>query len=126
MQKYFLIIFLFIAQIAYAENCPTIADLKTNHLNGWSALDINNASPLSKKELERFKKNVAVFAMAEWMRDAPEGSGHCYYNGQQSDDYLGVFLAKQDIIPDPHSTQWTKINTAIMQCTAGIAECSFK
>jgi hypothetical protein len=82
-------------QITFAERCPSPEEIKSGQLHHWQVLNINSGSTLPNDLIEEFKTNVRYFALAEWMADAPEGSGHCYYHGRDNDDgYLNVFLAK--------------------------------
>jgi hypothetical protein len=115
-----------LAQTSFAENCPTPAALSAGSFQGWQALDIDNGEPLSSIRLARFKKQVVYFAMAEWMLDAPEGEAHCYYFGKSRDiDYLGVFLAKQNLVADK-STAWQNVSgDYVMQCQESIEACGF-
>ncbi|MDR3490578.1 MAG: hypothetical protein P4M12_00880 [Gammaproteobacteria bacterium] len=113
--------------LTYAENCPTVNELKSNNLQGWQALKIDNALPLSSADVSRFTNTVENFALAEWMKDAPEGAAHCYYTGVNKSDphYLGVFLAKQHLAPKTISTAWHSMGMDIMLCHEGITECGF-
>src|SRR5258708_29967659 len=97
-------IFLFAAH-TYAETCPTINDIHQHTLSGWQAFDIDNGTPLSAARFEEYTHSVQQFTLAEWMEDAPEGSGHCYYYGQNPDvSYLNAYLAKQNLVPEQWAT----------------------
>jgi hypothetical protein len=109
-------VFLFL-NLAHAETCPTKDDIKNNSLHQWQAVDLDNAEPLSPAELKKFEKKVDSFAFAAWMPDAPEGSGHCYYNGKQPDEsYLEVFLTKATGEPDKSVGKWTQDDPEFMKC----------
>lgn len=122
----FLAIFLLINN-ANAETCPTLSELKAGTFRNWQPLDLDNAEPLSPEELNSFKKNVAQFAFAQWMPDAPEGSGHCFYYGTLPDvDYLGVYLVKYTFEPDKTVGNWYRASTDTMQCNVSVTNCRFK
>lgn len=107
------------------ETCPTVSDLQYGSLHGWQPLTLDNGTPVTKTQLEFFKKQVAWFALAEWMKAAPEGEAHCYYTNQQHEpDYLGVFLAKHALKPAAPEA-WESKSPYVMQCHADIKTCLF-
>src|SRR4051812_13036015 len=84
--------------LCFAETCPSVNDIKNNNFYGWRVLNIDSGSLLSPVALEKFLSEVNYFALAEWMRDAPEGESHCYYTNLVSGkNYLGAFLAKKGL-----------------------------
>ncbi len=127
LKKFILIISTLIFSYSiHAETCPTVSQLKENIFNGWQALDIDNGTPLSEDRLDDFRKSVSTFSLAEWIQNASEASGHCYYSGEQADEsYLDIFLVKQNLIPDKTSNQWQKISDDVMQCSGNIEKCLF-
>lgn len=126
LKKLILTSLLFASQISLAETCPTITDIKSNYLHGWQALNIDSASPISATTFEIFKNNIQNFALAEWMKGAPEGEAHCYYHGAQQDgEYLGVFLAKANLESDNTSSSWQRLNNLVSQCHANVEACQF-
>jgi hypothetical protein len=116
-----------ISQNSLAETCPTIQEIKHDQFHGWQALNIDSANPISAKQLNTFKNNVQYFALAEWMEDAPEGSGHCYYHGHDihSADYLGVFLAKANLTAAA-GYDWQSKDPYVKHCNTGIDACVFQ
>lgn len=124
-KKLFFIALLFFSSLSHAETCPAPSDLNKGNLHNWQALDINDGIPLSDADLKRFEKKVRIFALAEYMPEAPEGTGHCYYTGRSHEpDYLGVFLAKSNLINDT-SQGWRVAGGKTMQCDIGITQCGF-
>jgi hypothetical protein len=113
---------------SFAETCPTILEIRNNYFHGWQVLNINSGNPVPASTLENFKNTVQHFALAEWMEDAPEGAGHCYYQGQDRNDpgYLEVFLAKANVITIPANHNWKFVSPNVMQCRAGIDDCVFQ
>lgn len=118
-------IFLFATHTS-AQTCPSINELHQHTLSGWQAFDIDNGTPLSAGRLEQYTCAVQQFALAEWMEDAPEGSGHCYYYGKNPDgSYLNAYLAKQNVVPEQGAPQWTSAGRYTMHCRTGVNECRF-
>ena len=117
---------LFSPLLSVAETCPTPSDLHANQFNGWQALDIDNGTPLSQSRLTQFTHLVSSFALAEWMQDAPEGAGHCYYYGKRPDpSYLNVFLAKNTAGTDKNVSNWQSVSANTEQCHGDILHCRF-
>lgn len=111
---------------SYANTCPSLSDLKADKLQGWAALNLDSAEPLSDSERREFESSAASFAFAEWIPDAPEGAGHCFYYGAIPEpDYLGVFLAKETGEPDKRAGDWHFASDDIMVCKKSIPECRF-
>lgn len=125
MKKFFFLFLLMFTQTIYAEACPTPLELQAGNFNEWKLLDIDNASPLSDEQTQAFIQKVQSFALAEWSPGAPEGSAHCFYQGNKNDpQYLNAFLAKDNL--KPLSPEWKYVNDNIMQCTAGVGLCLFQ
>ena len=111
----------------FAELCPSVNDIKNNRLNGWQAFNKLNGKQLSVTQMKKFRNKLDSFMLAEWMQNAPEGSGHCYYSGKS----LQVFLAKQRLAPRSamsKTNHWHKAGSAeVMQCNSPkIKECLFQ
>ena len=111
--------------LSYAEKCPSITEIKHNQFNSWQPLDINSADPISTQRLKKFTQKATQLTLAEWMDEAPEGPGHCYYRGASNTDYLDVFLAKQHVKPDTQSSQWQRFDSDTMQCNPLANSCQF-
>jgi len=118
---------LVLSQLTYAENCPTVNEIKAHDLHGWQALTTDSASVLTAAEMIRFTSDVENFSLAEWMNDAPEGPAHCYYTNINKNDphYLGVFLAKHNLIPEEKSASWHSVDSDIQLCHGDVTECGF-
>lgn len=125
-QSCFFIFIIVFAITAYAETCPTINNIHQHTLSGWQVFDIDNGTPLSTARFEQYTQSVQQFALAEWMEDAPEGSGHCYYYGKNPDQrYLNAYLAKQNLIPEQNTPAWKSVDKFTMHCRTGVNACRF-
>lgn len=109
--------------LTYAQTCPSVADIQSEHLNGWRALSIDSASPASESQLQQFKSQVAQFKLAEWMKDAPEGASHCYYSQTDHKNFLQLYLAKDHL--SPNSAAWVHKTVDNYQCSVNAEACSF-
>jgi uncharacterized iron-regulated protein len=119
-------IYYFLASNNHAATCPNINDIKNLHWQNWSGYTLENGTPLSNAAKIKFAANVQQFTLAEWMNEAPEGAAHCYYENEIPDQsYLGVFLARKNLIPNRHNNTWINENDDVMHCTAGINKCEF-
>lgn len=120
----FIAIVLFV-QLSFAETCPSVKDLKSNRLKGWTAVNLNSSKPLNEFELQQFEINVTRFALAAWSTEAPIGSSMCYYYGSSSDPCeLNALLSKETGPPDITSPFWKKQDD-IMRCIADVKHCRF-
>jgi hypothetical protein len=125
-KKFTCVLLLISSSLTFAETCPTISDIKAGQFHHWQPLDIDNAEPVEGQALEEFKQAVAKFAFVDWMPDAPEGSGQCFYYGVEPDsDYLGVYLAKPTLEPDRNKGNWFEASFDVMQCNESISNCQF-
>jgi hypothetical protein len=116
-----------LTSFAFAENCPTVADLHNHNFNSWQAFDINSGLPANKKVLDNFLTLVGHFDLAEWMQDAPEGVDHCYYkSGEAGEDYLDVYFVKDNLVPLKHSSSWRYLGKDIAQCKGPLTDCEFE
>jgi hypothetical protein len=123
---FFVISNLMLFSFVHAETCPSPSDLHHHNLHGWYAFDIDNGTPLSSARLDEYLQNAQQFVLAEWMEDAPEGSGHCYYEKTTSyTDYGNAFLAKQNLMADNSARQWTPQGIDVMHCKVSVNECRF-
>jgi hypothetical protein len=114
-----------LTSIGHAETCPSVDDIKNHNLKNWKAYTLENGTVPSHETMKLFTENIHQFMLAEWMDEAPEGSGHCYYERESPDDnYLGVYLAKQNMAPNK-SSAWVKKGLDVMHCTLGIDVCEF-
>lgn len=114
--------YLFLTPI-HAETCPSLADLQANHLQNWRAFSIDNGTPLSLEQLDIFEKNAQRFLLAEWMPEAPEGEGHCYY--ETDSNYSEAFLAKHVMGADQTNYLWHDAGGGVLQCDSEREQCQF-
>jgi hypothetical protein len=123
-----LISMLLFFNIAFAEMCPSVKDLKQNNFNGWEAFDRDNGLPLIAVRLKEFKQQLNGFMLAEWMQNAPEGSARCYYSGKTSKKYIQAFLAKQRLMPNKAMNHWHQLSSSeVMRCKSKkIEDCLFQ
>lgn len=123
-KKFIISLFLLtLSSITLAEICPSISEIKNNYFHGWDAYNSNNGLPLTPQGLEKFKKHVNRFLMAEWAEGAPEGSSHCYY-GDKKNDYMDGYLARHGLQPDLISGNWQN-KSIFVRCQRGIESCVF-
>jgi hypothetical protein len=109
--------------LAIAETCPTIAQIRANNLNGWSAYTNDEGEPLTPTQLQAFEQNVGGFYSIRWLGGAPEGESHCYYVNKQR-YWTRAFLSKSGLVPDFSSPNWTYVDDE-PRCHASIAGCPF-
>lgn len=117
------LIFFFNATLVHAETCPAIADIKAGYFGGWRVLSSDNGSPLSPAGVEKFKRSITSFVMAEYAEEAPEGEDHCYYRTEKSSCAAG-FLAKDGLKPQMKSGFWYN-ESIFVRCHQSIASCIF-
>ena len=112
-----------LSNIAYAEICPTVNEIKTQKLAGWKAYDSDDGTPLSKKRTQAFIKAADQFILAEWSKRGKQGTAiHCFYRDVNGSD-LEAYLTKNNLIPENNKT-WYQVSGA-MQCAAGNDMCKF-
>jgi hypothetical protein len=112
-------------QTSFADRCPSVDDIKNNHLNGWKAYDSDDGMLLSAARETQFKKIVEQFTLAEWKGTKKQpGSIHCYYSDKTGSS-LEAYLAKDNFHPklDPKSF-WYQVS-GFMHCAAGMERCEF-
>jgi hypothetical protein len=109
-----------------AETCPSVKDIKTNHISGWKIYDSEEDVPLSKAREDYFKKNISQFSLAEWTNHHHKsGTIHCYYHDADGSDFE-AYLVK-DSFSSPHDGRhfWYQV-TGSMHCAAGTKQCDFQ
>lgn len=104
--------------VALAETCPDVSNIKVGQFNGWQALDVNSDTPASAQAIATFKKKVKNFDQAEWSEDFV-GHGHCYYTG-----YLEVLLAKDTAKPKI-SDHWSDTGVVLRCKSSAVKDCEF-
>lgn len=124
--KFFLIFAVFgLNSFLWAASCPTIQDIKKNHLSNWKAYDSDDNTPLSPERLHRFKQLAYQFALAEWNhKSSPNNRIHCYYHDANGSE-LGVYLEKSNFVPENSQGVWYQV-TGLMHCAASINQCLFQ
>lgn len=125
MKKFLLALMLLcLYQIAFANSCPSIQDIKNNTLKGWQAFDSDEEKPLSAERFAIFQRNAEQFVLAEWINTKHQNSIHCYYHDINGSD-LSTYLTRNDFIPEDDKKSWYKV-TGAMHCAASNAQCSFR
>lgn len=119
----FVVILLCMSSAAMAETCPTVADIKNNQFRTWQAFGSDSGEPLNHAQLEKFKRQIHRFNMAEWAEDAPEGESHCYYAAKNR-DYADGFLAADHLQPDRTQPGW-QIESGFVRCRQDTSACLF-
>ena len=110
-------------QIARADTCPTVKEIKSHQATGWKAYDSDNGTPLSVKRAAAFVKAADQFILAEWSRRGKKGTSvHCFYRDINGSD-LEAYLTKTNLVPENNKT-WYQVSGA-MQCAAGNDMCKF-
>jgi len=110
-------------QLAFADTCPTVKDIKANKLAGWVAYDSEDSKPLAQKRADDFIKSADQFILAEWSNRGKTGNSiHCFYRDVNGSD-LEAYLTKSNLVPE-HSKKWYSVSGA-EQCAAGNNMCKF-
>lgn len=116
---------LFLHQLAYAQTCPTVADLKHGVPIGWKVIDTDDGGELSSGREVQFRQFAEEFALAEWVgHDSKTGSIHCYYRDKNGSD-LEAYLTKDNFIPKNANHYWYQVSGS-WQCAAGMDKCNFE
>lgn len=123
--RYFFIIFIliFVTPLALAESCPTVEEIKAGDFRAWHVFSSDNGTPLPPLGLEKFKRSVASFALAEYAKGAPEGEAHCYYKTKSKPCAEG-FLARHGSKPQLNTGFWYQ-ESMFMRCSHSLASCLF-
>lgn len=109
----------------YAEQCPSVNEVKQGPLKDWKAYDSDDDLPVTGIRLSHFRNDITRFALAEWKEDKKiGGSVHCYYRNEAGMG-LEIYLAKHHLRPLAHSKSWYQVSGA-QQCAAGMQECIFQ
>lgn len=113
-------------QISFAETCPTVSEIKNNHMRGWQIYDSDDGKPLSSARELDFKKSIEQFALAEWSTiEGKNSSIHCYYRDNAGSS-LEAYIAKDHYIPKIAANNfWYKVS-GFMHCAAGMEKCQFE
>lgn len=108
--------------IAYAEHCPRIEDIKTNHALTWEILDSIDHQPLSRHRLAKFKAALTGFMLAELPLNQ-NGKIRCFYKDKAGSD-MEAYLEKSHRNLHTKALPWYQVSGA-MQCTATLETCKF-
>ena len=112
-------------QLSFAETCPSTADIKHHHLQGWKAYDSTDGTLLSVKRDGSFRKMAEQFALAEWVHGKNKsGSIRCYYRDNNGSD-LEAYLAKDNLVPSNLKNYWYQVS-GFMDCAASMDKCEFQ
>ena len=117
--------FILFSQLCFAENCPSIQDIKNQTLaEGWKAYDSEEGTLLSKEVVAKLADHIDQFALAEWVNDGhSNGAVHCYYRDKHGSN-LEAYLAKDNFKPDNQKNVWYQVS-GFMHCAAGADQCVF-
>ena len=126
MQKIILLLLtLAFTPFAFADNCPTVASIKSHATAGWKAYDSDDDTPLPSKRLHAFVKQIEQFALAEWKNNKTHhNTMHCYYRDKNG-SALEAYLTKDGFSPVNNKNRWYKVSGS-MHCAAGMDECLFQ
>ena len=112
--------------IAFAEQCPSVDQIRTNHLAGWKTLDSEDNTALTTRRLSQFRLKAEQFVLAEWATQPDSkktGMMRCYYRDKNGST-LEAYLVKSNFIP-AEAGRWYEVSGA-MQCAEGNEACQFK
>lgn len=110
-------------QLAFADTCPTVTDIKTHKAIGWKAYDSESGKPLSKKRATNFIASINQFTLAEWSNHGEKKTFiRCFYRDLDGSDQE-AYLTKDNLVPE-QSKKWYRVSGA-MQCAAGSTMCKF-
>lgn len=115
----------FIAQVCYAETCPSVEDIKHQKLAaGWHAYDSEDGKPLPPARMAQLITYIDQFALAEWSSNKRAGGIiHCYYRDKHGSD-LEAYFSKEHFKPDNGKNVWYQVS-GHMHCAAGMDKCTF-
>lgn len=120
------LLLLFFANMAIAETCPTVDEIKQHRYHDWHAYMLDNGEPVSAKNLLELEQNIQRFDFAVWLQFAPEGEAECYYQGAYiGKGQWGVYFAKQKLRPFLINGVWQNKASGFLQCNAPLEECLF-
>lgn len=116
----------FFTQAALANTCPTVKDIKQNHITGWVAYDSDDGKPFPADRMKQLVESIEQFALAEFKEKGPNGTSavHCYYRDKHGSD-LEAYYSKDNIKPENKSNVWYQV-TGSLHCAAGMDKCAFR
>lgn len=110
-------------KFAYAETCPSIADIKHHALTGWELHEADETK-LTSQRINQFEKNIAQFTLAEWKQDNKQsGTVRCYYRDQEGASFE-MYLAHNNVLVENSKNYWYPV-TGFIHCAAGAEKCAF-
>ena len=113
------------SQTALADTCPSVTDIKQNHLDGWKAFDSEDGTPFPPGKIAQLAKYIHQFALAEYTAKGPNGTAvHCYYRDVHGSD-LEAYFSKDNINPINAKNTWYQVS-GYMHCAAGNENCAFQ
>lgn len=128
-KKIIFMLALSLANVSFAETCPTTMEIKSGIFRGWQPFNVDSGEPITNpKEIKQFQKNVVSFNLAEWMPDAPEGPSHCYYNKKEENQSFSpdIYLVKTTSAPKEGDENWQPASLDNRNCTVGVHLCRFQ
>lgn len=123
LKKSVIILSVIFCNLAWAETCPTLSEIKSHQLSRWHAMDFGSAGPASKEKIEHFFAKATHLVAVSW--DFSE-YGRCFYAGKnEQPDQLGVFLEKTTE-PDKSRGNWHYSDPDSWLCNGNLNDCAFK
>jgi hypothetical protein len=120
----FFIFSFMMCEMAWADTCPSLKELKNGKLSGWTFYSSSDDLRLSADREASFKKEAVQLALAEWIsRDGKKGNVHCYYMDKEG-SHLEAYIAKTNLKLSRTGHYWYPV-TGGLHCAAGIARCQF-
>jgi hypothetical protein len=116
------IVSLFISANLFAETCPSVQAIKSQHANGWKAYDSDDHTLLAGKRATNFKEHIEQFALAQFV--ANRHAMRCYYRDKNGSE-LEAYLQKDNLLPAVGHSYWYQVSGA-MHCAAGANQCAFQ
>lgn len=115
---------LIFSSAVFADNCPTVPELKSGKAPHWKAFDSDSGKALSAARQTRLKDAIVKFSLAEWTNASDKSAMHCYYNNAHGSS-MEAYFAKDSVLPVKPSKYWYQV-TGMMQCAAGADKCQFQ
>lgn len=125
LRKLLIISLAFLAQLTFAETCPTIDAIKNHALKAWKFYDTDDSKLLSATRIAQFEKGVEEFALAESVFVSKQKNViNCYYRDKNGWN-LNAYLSKDNLILGKNKNYWYEVSNA-MHCAADVTMCEFQ
>jgi len=115
-----------LCQVALAETCPSVNEIKRNALSNWKAYDSDEGTPLPPTREAQLIRTAEQFVLAEWATGKNKhGSIHCYYRDSTGSS-LEAYFAKENVVPKKTTNNFWYEVSGFMHCAAGMDKCEFE